>query len=438
MRGYARRIVGLPSGPIEPLLVVESVLPGLAERISDCSDGLYVAFEDVFYDPDRVRPMMERYLPLLKERAALGQVVDIGAGRGEFLDMMLAAGIDAVGCEINTAEYEVLVERGLPVTLADAREFLSAFKPESLAAVTAVQVVEHLQADYLVELLTSIGSKLAPGGVVVLETPNMLNWLVHQNFWLDISHVRPYPPATLQFYLREAGCGDSNSGTRPVPASRWSCQRACVQLWECRVDRLQVNSIRPRESRTGINLFGHLSSFIGLGEAARSTADLIASCGLRFVCVEPDLGDRSRQTHFDCVRVTNLAELPYSTSVYHLNPPEFLGSIVRWRSNTGFEMEPTLNVMVPFWELPVLPEMWIQVLLSMDMVLAPSRYIAEVLEGALPEAAASHVVHFPQAVSPPQTVNPNRVRWLGIARTALRRSSRSTPRAILRGRILPP
>ena len=119
--------------------------------------------------------------------------------------MMLAAGIDAVGCEINTAEYEVLVERGLPVTLADAREFLSAFKPESLAAVTAVQVVEHLQADYLVELLTSIGSELAPGGVVVLETPNMLNWLVHQNFWLDISHVRPYPPATLQFYLREAG-----------------------------------------------------------------------------------------------------------------------------------------------------------------------------------------------------------------------------------------
>ena len=86
VRGYARRIVGLPSGPIEPLLVVESVLPGLAERISDCSDGLYVAFEDVFYDPDRVRPMMERYLPLLKERAALGQVVDIGAGRGEFLE----------------------------------------------------------------------------------------------------------------------------------------------------------------------------------------------------------------------------------------------------------------------------------------------------------------------------------------------------------------
>lgn len=175
-----------------------------ANSSSGYDDALYVDFMDAFRDVSAAEVAMRRYIPVLVE-AGGGPVLDLGVGRGEFLRMLLAAGLDARGCENNAAEQSVSVASGLNVELAHATEYLSRFDDSSVAGITAIQVVEHLQPEYLLELLTLVGRKLCPGGVVILETPNMLNWLVQQNFWLDVSHVRPYPPDTLQFHLENAG-----------------------------------------------------------------------------------------------------------------------------------------------------------------------------------------------------------------------------------------
>jgi len=138
----------------------------------------------------------------LKEPSSIwgrtGSVAGNGAG----------GGLSARGCEINEAEQKVLAERGLPVVLADARGYLEDFEDESIAAIAAIQVVEHLEPQYLLDVLQLIGRKLASGGAVIIETPNMLNWVVQENFWLDVSHIRPYPPETLKFYLDTAGVSE--------------------------------------------------------------------------------------------------------------------------------------------------------------------------------------------------------------------------------------
>lgn len=205
VRNLARRVVGLGTGPVEPTLRIVSQRLEPTRRFDEAGDDLYVAFEDVFYDATVVASLMRQYLPVLESSAASGLIVDLGVGRGEFLEMLLDAGLDAQGCEINAAEHSVLASRGLRVALADASRHLETFDDDSIAAITAIQVVEHLRPEYLLDLLHLIGRKLRTGGVVIIETPNMLNCLVQQNFWLDVSHIRPYPPETLQFYLQNAG-----------------------------------------------------------------------------------------------------------------------------------------------------------------------------------------------------------------------------------------
>ena len=190
---------------MEPQLRLESPSLEARSRFDDREVDAYVAFEDVFYDHEVVKALLGQYLPLFDGIAPQEAVVDLGVGRGEFLEMLLGAGLNASGCEINEVEFRVLKGRGLPVTLQDAKAYLGAFPDGSIAAVTAIQVVEHLQPDYLVSLLELVGRKIQAGGLVLLETPNMLNWAVQQNFWLDLTHVRPYPPETLQFLLQRAG-----------------------------------------------------------------------------------------------------------------------------------------------------------------------------------------------------------------------------------------
>jgi glycosyltransferase involved in cell wall biosynthesis len=53
---------------------------------------------------------------------------------------------------------------------------------------------------------------------------------------------------------------------------------------------------------------------------------------------------------------------------------------------------------VPFWELPQVPDSWLGCLSAVDVVLAPSLFVAEAIRSKLP---AARIIHFRQAVYPP-------------------------------------
>ena len=164
----------------------------------------YVGFEDQFRGSATViRERLQDYLPLF---AAQQDVLDIGCGRGEFLDLLRQQGVRARGLDINHEMVEVCRQRGLDASEGDALGYLRGLADESLGGIFAAQVVEHLEPDYLVRLLQRAGEVLRPGGVLVLETVNVACWFAFfQSYVRDITHVRPLHPDTLAYFVRASG-----------------------------------------------------------------------------------------------------------------------------------------------------------------------------------------------------------------------------------------
>jgi O-antigen chain-terminating methyltransferase len=181
------------------------------------ASATYVGFEDRFRgSPELIRARLESYLPLF---AGVQDVVEIGCGRGEFLDLLRAQGIRARGVDTNHEMVEVTRERGLDAIEADGLAFLASQPDDSLGAVFAAQVVEHLEPPYLAQLIDTAARKLRPGGLLVLETINAACWSAFFDSYLrDLTHARALHPDTLQYLVRAAGLRDVTIEFRsPIP-----------------------------------------------------------------------------------------------------------------------------------------------------------------------------------------------------------------------------
>ncbi len=146
------------------------------------------------------------HLPTLRAAAVRGPVVDLGCGRGEALQVLADHGLKAAGVDASAAMVAQCRARGLAASQDDLFAYLDT-KPEgSLGAVVSFHVIEHLPAPSLDRLARSAWRALAPGGVIVLETPSPLSLVTAaSNFWTDPTHLRPVHPAHLELTLREAG-----------------------------------------------------------------------------------------------------------------------------------------------------------------------------------------------------------------------------------------
>jgi len=177
----------------------------------------YVGFEDQFRGSrDAIRERFESYLPLFEGRS---NVLDVGCGRGEFLDLLRARGVSARGVDLNHEMAEVCRARGLDVTEADAVSYLSQLADASLGGIFSAQVVEHLQPAYLLRFLELAFVKLGPGGRLVLETLNPACWVAFfESYIRDITHVWPLHPETLKYLVVASGFSKATIEFRsPVP-----------------------------------------------------------------------------------------------------------------------------------------------------------------------------------------------------------------------------
>jgi SAM-dependent methyltransferase len=164
----------------------------------------YVGFEDQFRGSrDVIRARLESYLPFF---AGASDVLDIGCGRGEFLELLAGAGVRARGIDLNHEMAELCRARGLDVTEADAVGYLTTLPDASLGGLFAAQVVEHLQPGYLLQFLELAFHKVRPGGRVVLETLNPACWVAFFDSYIrDITHVWPLHPETLKYLVLASG-----------------------------------------------------------------------------------------------------------------------------------------------------------------------------------------------------------------------------------------
>ena len=184
--------------------------PQALEKLPRAMDAMYADFEEVFRGPSvHVTEVVKEYLPDVLALDRHGPIVDLGSGRGEWLELLKDAGVDAYGVDMNQEFVEQCQARGLKVLLADACEHLAGVSERSLSAVTAFHLVENVPIDRVIELIDLSVRALHPGGLLILETPNPENLVVGaSSFYVDPSHVRPLPPGLLAFLVEARGLAD--------------------------------------------------------------------------------------------------------------------------------------------------------------------------------------------------------------------------------------
>ena len=167
----------------------------------------YFKFQNAFRGTRAlIKERQKMYVPYFKNQKE--SVLDIGCGRGEFLQLMRENGIAALGVDLYP-EYVVEGElNDLDVRQGDGIEYLEQ-AGQTFGGIFVGQVIEHISFEQLVHLCRLAYQKLDPGAFLIMETPNPMSLSIFtSSFYIDPTHNKPVHPLTLEYVLREVGFTD--------------------------------------------------------------------------------------------------------------------------------------------------------------------------------------------------------------------------------------
>lgn len=178
--------------------------PESPSLFSGLGSATYLGFEDRFRGTTEVvRARLASYVPLF---AGTSDVVDVGCGRGELLDLLRQHGVKARGIDINQTMVDECRSKGLTAERADAVAFLEQQQDAAVGGLIAIQVVEHFEPAYLLRFLEMAYRKLRPDAPFVLETINPACWMAFFECYIrDLTHARPLHPDTLRYLVQASG-----------------------------------------------------------------------------------------------------------------------------------------------------------------------------------------------------------------------------------------
>ena len=166
--------------------------------------SFYSAFENAFRgEREIIKHRQKIYLDYIP-RTSPSPVLDLGAGRGEFLELLKDHSIPCLAVDINEDFVNSLKSKGFQVVKEDALTFLKNTS-KTFRAITAFHLVEHLPYESVLELIELCYKRLEKDGVLIVEMPNP--WFIYAfaTFYIDPTHIKPIPPETLGFYFHRAG-----------------------------------------------------------------------------------------------------------------------------------------------------------------------------------------------------------------------------------------
>lgn len=192
------------------------------ENLPTDDEDFYHAFEEKFRGSEElIRDRLRVYISVIRQHIpdwAQGRFIDVGSGRGEWLDILRENGaVDYVGVDLNARQNTLCEARGHHVVQMDCIEYLAAQPENSVDLVSGFQIIEHLCMSDFIELLRQSYRVLKPGGMIIFETQNPRNIIVGANtFYIDPSHKRPLDPRMVSFIVEWCGysdvkCIDANS-----------------------------------------------------------------------------------------------------------------------------------------------------------------------------------------------------------------------------------
>lgn len=176
----------------------------IREVLQPLRDWQYAAFENRYRgDEEEVKKQQTRFLQYFQKD---GKVLDLGCGRGEFLEICLENGIEAAGIDLNAQMVEICRDKGLDCRQGDILDAVTEIEDGALGGIFSSQVIEHLSPPQLTKLVETAYFKIKSGGHLVLETINPASvFALVQIYFLDPTHQAPVHPQTLKFLLESSG-----------------------------------------------------------------------------------------------------------------------------------------------------------------------------------------------------------------------------------------
>ena len=189
----------VPGQPLPP-----DTAKALAKERSQLDSHDYTLFENIHRGSrEEIKNKLGVYAQWF---ADAGDVLDIGCGRGELLELFRERGVAARGIDINPDMVTECRARGYEAQEADALAYLESLPDNSLGGITAIQFVEHLTTEQIARFFTLALEKLKKGGLIATETVNAKCLTTFSGaFYLDMSHVKPVHPEALKFLVERTG-----------------------------------------------------------------------------------------------------------------------------------------------------------------------------------------------------------------------------------------
>lgn len=197
------------------------------------------------FSQEHIRRVRSFYLPFFHDAE---RILELGCGRGEFLELLKGQGKRVAGIELDPVMAEEARFKGIDVRVADALETLRAGAHEEFDAIIAAHLLEHLPVSGGDELIALAKKCLCHGGILCLIVPNVGSFpVLSEEFWNDPTHVRPYGHELLAYLASKHGMRVLGAGANPVDHGGYPID----------LDSLEVGRESPLR-RMGAAEFGHV------------------------------------------------------------------------------------------------------------------------------------------------------------------------------------
>ena len=172
--------------------------------------GFYLDFENQFRgDTDSILSQFSKYDSLINQvikGIENPKFLDIGSGRGEWLQKWRDKGQDCCGIENDRDMICLCRNKALNIMEDDATNALLSLPNNSVSILTMFHMIEHINHNQSIKILSECLRVLSEDGIFIIETPSIDNLIVSTNsFYLDQTHISHINAEAIKFSMKKLG-----------------------------------------------------------------------------------------------------------------------------------------------------------------------------------------------------------------------------------------
>ncbi|HBQ94281.1 MAG: glycosyltransferase [Firmicutes bacterium] len=325
--------------------------------------------------------------------SACNTVLDVGCGRGIMMSYLVQQGKDVWGIDHDTLLIDKLKNQGFNALKGSIPHDLNQIPQKQFDGIFVGHIIEHLLGSDANTLISWAASRLAPNGILLIQTPNFQNPVVHEMvFWQDVTHIRPYPLPLLEEMVKFHGLLPIKGASRIL--TEFGGLDAVLVAYKPEKPTMVYRNVTANEKR--VLWSGVFQTFTGIGLEAREMAKAVSGSNIRLALADlsptAEPLPRQDQDWVEQYRVPGkaLGGKSYDVSVTHLPMGSVLYSPLRlWGkyriSRTMFEARP-------------LPKSAVVALGKFDEIWVPSSFVRDLfVESNIP---SDKILTIPAGVQP--------------------------------------